>query len=49
MLNSTCVFNRQLFYAFIKERKTTIIFVMPVGPSIRMAQLGSYWTDFLGI
>jgi hypothetical protein len=32
--------------AFVKLRKATIGFVMSVRPSIRMEQLGSYWTDF---
>ena len=31
------------------EKKTTISFVMSVRPSIRMQQLDSHWTDFLGI
>ena len=33
--------------AFTKLRKATISFVMSVGPSVRMEQLGSsHWTDF---
>jgi hypothetical protein len=43
-----------LLEAFAKLRKTTIGFVMPVclsvclsvRSSVRMEQLGSYWTDF---
>ena len=31
---------------FAKLRKTAISFVVSVRPSIRMEQLGSYWTDF---
>jgi len=32
--------------ALAKLRKATISFVMSVCPSVRMEQLGSYWTDF---
>ena len=31
---------------FAKLRKASISFVMSVGPSVRMEQLGSHWTDF---
>jgi hypothetical protein len=38
---------RNLFAgAFAKLRKTTISFVMPVRPSVRMEQLGFHWMDF---
>jgi hypothetical protein len=36
-----------LLGAFPKLRKATISFVMTVRPSIRMAQLGSHWEDFI--
>jgi hypothetical protein len=32
--------------AFSKLRTATISFIMPVGQSVRMEQLGSHWTDF---
>jgi hypothetical protein len=32
--------------SFAKLRKATTTFVMSVCPSVRMEQLGSYWTDF---
>jgi hypothetical protein len=32
--------------AFIKLRKVTIGFVMPIHLSVCMEQLGSHWTDF---
>jgi len=31
---------------FAKLRKATISFVMSICPSVRMEQLGSYWSDF---
>ena len=31
---------------FAKLRKATVSFVMSVGLSVRMEQLGSHWTDF---
>ena len=49
MFKSTGVLNQQLFGRVHKRRKKIIIFVMPVGPSVRFARRGSYWTDFLGI
>jgi len=35
--------------AFAKLRKATVNFGMYVCPSVRMEELGSHWTDFLGI
>jgi hypothetical protein len=32
--------------AFAKSGKATVSFVMSVRPSVRVAQLGSHWTDF---
>ena len=37
---------RQFLGVFPKLRKATNSFVMSVGPSVRIKQLGSHWTDF---
>jgi hypothetical protein len=36
----------QVVGVFAKLRKVNVSFVMSVCPSVRMAQLGSHWTDF---
>jgi len=36
----------QVIGALAKLQKTTIFFVMSVGPSVRMEQLCSNWTGF---
>jgi hypothetical protein len=35
--------------AFAKLREATLNFFISVGPSVRMEQLGSHWTDFYEI
>jgi len=40
------VIREQFLGAFAKLRNATIIFIMSVHLSVRIEQLGSYWTDF---
>jgi hypothetical protein len=45
-LLGTLILTRTILGALAKLRKATFSFVMSVGPSVRMEQLGSNWTDF---
>ena len=44
--NNRTANSRKFLDALTKLRRATISFVMSVRPSVRMEQLGSYWTDF---
>ena len=54
LIKSNIVFLHDLFQyytlpvlgALAKLRKTSTSFVMSVGPSVRMEQLGYHWRDF---
>ena len=45
-MNKMCHQNAEFLGALAELRKTTISFVMPVRPSVRMEQLDSHWKDF---
>ena len=48
-MNKMCHQNAEFLGALAELRKTTISFVMPVRPSVRMEQLDSHWKDFYDI